>query len=351
MVENIISYGQVTSIHKEEMQERLEKIHSEMQEWSDDVYQSNFLWHDAIDLIDRLDAWQEEWEQYIVSDPGNDLVIYPTPVSDDSAIRIDEYNENRTYYSFSNPDYVTAEGTINDRNARISFMKAGDLLCDIKVQIDHDDRRDTGYNTYTKERVQLLQMKEAFVYTEEAAIGLANEYLESVGMTGYQPINIDYLGEYDMDQNEYLLPPLTGYRITFGLCKNDVSMLYDAQYRGMITIDIGAEGLIGMYFQTPYMIVSNLTDDTELLTFEQISDVAKSYMSESANYQGVDRIEFGYMVESYEDGQTLIPVWKYMYDDDPQYGIPAFTAFIINAIDGSMVMSVETDQMTPVFYN
>lgn len=331
---------------KEELQEKVDVAGGEVLGWTDEGFHSHFLRCDWIDALHRVETWKEGWENYVVSDPGNDLVLYPSPARDYSGI---EEIQDNIYNdpSIGDPDYVRAEGTIHDKLARMIFMKANDRI-QVAIEMEKDAY---SWNTeYTKEYAETIRIKETFVYTEEAAIQMAADYIDQFGLAGYEPINVSYLAEHDENfnfQNE--LGSLTGYRITFGLCKNDVSMLYDSYYEGIIIVDIGAEGLMRISLRNPYMIVSTLTENSELLTFDQICAIADEKMTDMPElYIDLNKLEFGYVIENYDDGAVLIPVWRYVNDNVNLH--TSFAYFMINAVDGSIVEPKRFDDMDYYFW-
>lgn len=295
------------------------------------------LYHDWLDYGNRLEHYTDEWEPYQVSDPGNRLVIYPGPPETESAYK---------YGSIDNA-YVRADGMIGGKKTRITFMEDQENgTCHISLETDQSI--DTYCQEYTESMIGPLPT--AFVQTEEEAAQMAKEYMELLGLSDMELIDTIYLMVYDDDYSGEFgeVGDISTYRFTFGLCKNDVSMVYDKSGRGTVTIDIGPEGLEKLYAISPYRVVSSLTEETELLTFAQANEAAKAYMEKNSIYYSTyeDTIEFGYEVVKYEDGDILLPVWVYLTGSET-YRV---AYCMINAVDGTVIKPVIETQMESIFY-
>lgn len=334
---------------REELESRrdvlLEKVEAEaVTAMTEGDYQSCFLHSDLQDIENRLENYKEEWETCQVIDPEYTLMFYPAP--DSSTPEVSEYADGDTgifYYYLQSDDiscaYVMAEGMVEGRLARVTFMETpGQHSYHIRLDFEKDARN--YYKEYPKHETEYLDT--AYVQTEAEAIEMAEEYVEKLGFSDMALIHTEYLMEYDTDFSGKFgeMGKLTGYQLTFGLCKNGVSVMYYPEYRGTISVDIGSNGLEGMYIRAPYRIVSGMTEESELLSFEQIQKIAEIAIEARSTgsifqiYQVLDKIEFGYEIVSYEDGDILMPAWRYGKDYNSRL---FYIYFTINAVDGSIL--------------
>lgn len=323
---------------KEELEKRYETVSEEIEAWADDTMQSYILLNDYIDLQERIENYWDEWKPYAVSEPGSHLVLYPSPY-----IEIDDVNWKLVDWAggnyFDAYQYVMAKGSVNGRDARVNFIHNSlDDNSHIRLYIDRDCR--DAYTEFSKERAAVFRVEQAYVYTEEEAAKMALEYVEMLGLGDMQLINTNYLMEFDhtVPNENFYDGVCTGYRFTFGLSRNGLSMMYDPEYKGIVTVDIGAEGINGIYSRAPYRIVSTLAEESELLSFDKISEVAELWMAEQPeNASVMNRVEFGYEVVSYVEGDALMPVWRYQWEIPGLNAYESVSLLTINAVDGSLV--------------
>ena len=108
------------------------------------------------------------------------------------------------------------------------------------------------------------------------------------------------------------------------------------------------EGRVGcMEIDTVYEMGKKMSEDTALLNFEQVYEIAKQTIKkEIDDYKlvtdsekaGINEICFRYLVISTENGQNyMVPVWMFYEDLDVGYLDDRLVRFAVNAIDGSIV--------------
>lgn len=339
-----------------ELEKQYETVSEEVNAWTEDSYQSSFLNMDCEDLAGRIHGYKEEWETFQVEEPGNAPVLYPSPIQEEAYgyDMIDgeryEHHEGQLENIYDIYKYVMAEGKLDGRTARFNFIQdTVDGHYYIRLDFDRDVR--DRYEEYTVQEAELY--KKAFVYTEEEAAGMAQEYVTTLGLTEMGLVHTSYLMFQDHETNSEGFGnagTLSAYRFTFGLYKNGVPMISHSEhnYDGTVTVDIGPEGLEGMYVRSPYLVVSTLTDSTELMTYEQFVEAAKPQIEENPPYFLEPVIEFGYLVVNYEGGDALVPVWRYG-EIDPSGDIDTIT--LISAVDGERIDDTDLHDVESTTYH
>ena len=124
-----------------------------------------------------------------------------------------------------------------------------------------------------------------------------------------------------------------------------------------LTIVISDRGIYAVEYNNPHIVLGVLDENPELLSFNQVIDIAKSisplqyayFESDFAHVHiYIDRITLGYMrVRNWNDPTQyqLIPVWDFFgyaqYEDESGQISGQKTAYIsqltINAIDGTVI--------------
>ncbi|MGN0368087.1 MAG: hypothetical protein ACI4EK_04830, partial [Wujia sp.] len=107
-------------------------------------------------------------------------------------------------------------------------------------------------------------------------------------------------------------------------------------------------GRVGcMEIDTVYEMGKTMSQDTALLSFEQVYEIAKQTIKKeiddyklvtTSTKAGINEICFRYLVISTENGQYyMVPVWMFYEDLDIGYLDDRTVRFAVNAIDGSIV--------------
>lgn len=113
------------------------------------------------------------------------------------------------------------------------------------------------------------------------------------------------------------------------------------QEYAIVTLDSTGIGAISIL--NPYEMGAIISDDVTMLGFEQIDDIAQSYMtsaisdSEWRTNLEIDSVELAYVTVSYNGKYAALPVWLYYMPDFEEH---REVAFGINAIDGEIIQFV-----------
>lgn len=110
-----------------------------------------------------------------------------------------------------------------------------------------------------------------------------------------------------------------------------------ACFQEYINVNITSEGILEVSFYKGYDEPVELTDDAELLSFEDVDIIAKKYIEESYPFiLTISNIELEYVITYYgEEDYALVPVWLYSTEID--VGGWDSTCFGVNALDGSII--------------
>lgn len=113
--------------------------------------------------------------------------------------------------------------------------------------------------------------------------------------------------------------------------------LEQACFQEYIHVNITSEGIIEVSFYKGYDEPVELTDDAEILNFDDVDIVAKKYIEESFPFAvTISNIDLEYVVTYYGgEDYALVPVWLYSMETNVDgWGS---TCFGINALDGSII--------------
>ena len=125
-------------------------------------------------------------------------------------------------------------------------------------------------------------------------------------------------------------------------------------WRELITLVVDDDGIQAMQYEQPLEITQVLDEDCELLSFDQIMDIARTilplrYAYEEGSFEDiratVDRITLGYMVTLSRSGATyceLLPVWDFFgrvefNGTDLFWDKPFHSLLTVSAIDGTVI--------------
>jgi len=113
--------------------------------------------------------------------------------------------------------------------------------------------------------------------------------------------------------------------------------LEQACFQEYIHVNITSEGILEVSFYKGYDEPVELTDDAELLSFEDVDIIAKKYMEESFPFVlTISNIELEYVITYYgEEDYALVPVW--LYSTEVDMGGWDSSCFGVNALDGSII--------------
>lgn len=118
-----------------------------------------------------------------------------------------------------------------------------------------------------------------------------------------------------------------------------------------LAFEVDAKGVLSVYIGDTYELGACMSENALGLTFEQIDEVAKSYMERVFGVLSVDEmvfgnhedtisvenVRFGYVTLNYDGNYTLVPVWMYYLAAD--YNPPSTVAFFaVNAMDGNIII-------------
>jgi hypothetical protein len=134
-----------------------------------------------------------------------------------------------------------------------------------------------------------------------------------------------------------------------GVFSNDSSEEVSQEYA---IVAMGSNGFYWTYVYNRYENAEVMTDNSSLLSFSQVNEIAQDYFTTFNNtHEGkhtINKISLEYMTVSYDDKYVLMPFWVYygntIMDSDYDYNV-----FVgINAIDGSIVTTNAT-RITELF--
>lgn len=120
-------------------------------------------------------------------------------------------------------------------------------------------------------------------------------------------------------------------------------------YEKLVIVFDHASGAKLVYWECPYTLTEKLTDSADLLTFEQIMEIASrllpikyayqeqylAYRNQQAYCKTVDRITLSYTRIQSKNNPTqfqLVPVWDFFDADEPDMSL-----LTVNAIDGIVI--------------
>ena len=113
-----------------------------------------------------------------------------------------------------------------------------------------------------------------------------------------------------------------------------------------ISVDIDSTGILRIFFGRGYEKGGQLSDQTTMLSFEQVDAVAQEYMNDLlesySGYTGtydynIVAVRLGYVTLLYDTQYTLVPVWAYVQEKASEDQTLDRILFGVNALDGSIV--------------
>lgn len=235
----------------------------------------------------------------------------------------------------------------------------------MKLQLLRDMNNDANGNLGPDSLdVQIYENK--CVYSKDEAKKLATDYIQSLGYTDYEAIEVfdckenNYAPSQDIREmnsyNIYFGRKIDGYNLAFNTsnCPDFfIDVVGDSYIAGnntateYIKVNVDSDGISELLIFNPMKEERILDNHAKLLSFENIDNIAREDLQSYIDYTfdgmqiktiNINEIElgYGYTYDQETDRYALIPVWFYMVDEDRSnfdFGRMDFTNY--NAMDGS----------------
>ena len=159
----------------------------------------------------------------------------------------------------------------------------------------------------------------------------------------------------------YMVPAINGAQNYFSnmscLGTGDWDLNHMFAYQEYVVFDVSSEGVCSVFVGNQYEMGECMTQEANMLTFEQVDMIAQEYMQQLVNTppdeqthsEKIDRVQLSYATVQYENGYSFVPVWMYYLEYDIKYMFhEAF--FGINALDGSILPIVDGGSYGYMFY-
>ncbi len=298
--------------------------------------------------------------------PEHNITMIDQQVSGFQESNVVEYKENQLLYEESYQDF-DEEGSIT---GEVIAKKAK-----VRGTVEGEEWELRGYSTNenNKHAYEVMVMYKVYTNTEitqcvgvndfstscygnnllgiDAARADAEEFLKKLGFDKIDNIHTFQLVAKvdDKEVND-------GYRFIFAPRYDSLALAFlnnsyvfdtptyarvygleQACFQEYIHVNITSEGILEVSFYKGYDEPVELTDDAELLSFEDVDIIAKKYIEESYPFiVTISNIELGYVVTYYGEGDyALVPVWLYSTEADVD-GWDS-SCFGVNALDGSII--------------
>ena len=298
--------------------------------------------------------------------PEHNITMIDQQVSEFQEGNVVEYKENQILYEESYQDFDEEDNIVGAVIAKKGKLRG-------TVSGDEWELRAYGTNENNKHDYDVMIMYKVYTDTEitqcvgvndfatscygnnlldiDAARADAEEFLKQLGFDRIDNVqtlqlvtNVDdkevndgyrfiFAPRYDslpvaFLNNNYVLDTPT-YAKVYGL--------EQACFQEYIHVNITSEGILEVSFYKGYDEPVELTDDAELLSFEDVDIIAKKYMEESFPFVlTISNVELEYVITYYgEEDYALVPVWLYSTEID--MGGWDSTCFGVNALDGSII--------------
>ncbi len=257
-------------------------------------------------------------------------------------------------------------GTIEGRYYYMLIAQSADKGNVImKLQLLRDMNNDANGNLGPDSLdVQIYENK--CVYSKDEAKKLATDYIQSLGYTDYEAIEVfdckenNYAPSQDIREmnsyNIYFGRKIDGYNLAFNTsnCPDFfIDVVGDSYIAGnntateYIKVNVDSDGISELLIFNPMKEERILDNHAKLLSFENIDNIAREDLQSYIDYTfdgmqiktiNINEIElgYGYTYDQETDRYALIPVWFYMVDEDRSnfdFGRMDFTNY--NAMDGS----------------
>lgn len=178
---------------------------------------------------------------------------------------------------------------------------------------------------------------------------------EIVAKLGFEDMEVLHTVQACVESSENSIGVLDGYCFIYGKDMGELGAKYwngGLTVIGELGIDEGApqpyvyvtvtsSGIENISIGMEYEVIEELSDNTDILSFEQVDAIAQKHFQELVNEhkcsQDISSIELGYVYVRYDtENYAVVPAWIYYEGQDGYDGKTyAFRAF--NAIDGSVI--------------
>lgn len=183
----------------------------------------------------------------------------------------------------------------------------------------------------------------------DVAEGQAKQFLSRLGMDNMELLHIVHNNIRITEETS----AVDGYTMIFGMSENGVHLLfsYGACETNMkptneqnifaaqpyVEVQVSSNGVYGIVIRGNYNEPEVMSEETAMLSLEQINEVAKAKLAEY-KISNIGCIEFGYVYITYDGlSYAIVPVWR-CYESgserDTTIKTPALT---ICALDGSVI--------------
>ena len=212
--------------------------------------------------------------------------------------------------------------------------------------------------------VQIYENK--CVYSKDEAKKLATDYIQSLGYTDYEAIEVvgckenNYAPSQDIREmnsyNIYFGRKIDGYNLAFNTsnCPDFfIDVVGDSYIAGnntateYIKVNVDSDGISELLIFNPMKEERRLDNHAKLLPFENIDSAAKEFLQSTIDYSfegmqiqtmTINEIElgYGYTYDMETDRYALIPVWFYIIDENRENSDYSRRDYIsYNAMDGT----------------
>lgn len=110
----------------------------------------------------------------------------------------------------------------------------------------------------------------------------------------------------------------------------------------MVCIDVNENGFLSARFSESVAPDEVLTQNANMLPFDQLDKIVQNYMEDILNKGLLDgtteinRVEFSYILVGTEEGSAFVPCWLYYVNEKGRENNPAEAMFGVNALDGTV---------------
>lgn len=302
------------------------------------------------------------------------------------------YDLNDFYQNEMNKEidcrFCYVEGTIDGEYYRVDFM---DNMNNIALSIYRQNAYSGVPDSYLtlKDAEHLPYDKNSCALTEQDATNKSEEFLEKLGINGYEPIAVYptcIYGEQKDQRRDYFADSQSGYTCYFAREVNGKTRPYNtfvdestfikpyanyllslSQYHefGMynhmeigegsgvfrlgyeyLQVSITDRGIEQCFWNSPSDVGAIKTDRAELLSFDKIDKRAQEYLQYYADnidkmtYFSVPEIDLVQMgmcrVTDDDNHYYMVPAWYYYLSSD-LLQVEKYSVVCINAIDGSII--------------
>ena len=183
----------------------------------------------------------------------------------------------------------------------------------------------------------------------ESAEGLAKQFLSRLGMSNMELLHIVHNDIWLTEKTS----TVDGYTMIFGMSENGAHLLfsYGACEANMVPtneqnifaaqpyveVQVNSNGVYGIAIRGNYNEPEIMSEETTMLSFEQINEVAKEELAKTVT-RNIGSIEFGYVYITYDGlSYAIVPVWRYYEVGSERDTTDKTPALTICALDGSII--------------